>query len=145
MLLEACGPADADGAEDCRKLSAVADALGTGVSPTVGGDVASGTAIEDDPAAGSDGGRPVCSRLAGQIAPRGAEPGNLSVEHFVAAGSARRSGVESPVASPPLCIGRACIRKGRTQSNQATGMEKSALYISCSRDGMMIKGKQYLC
>ena len=66
---------------------------------------------------------------AGQIAPRGAAPGNLSVEHFVAAGSARRSGVESPVASPPLCIGRACIRKGRTQSNQATGTEKSSAHF----------------
>ena len=62
----------------------------------VGGGVASGTTIEDDPAAGSDGGRPMYSRPAGQTAPRGAAPGNQSVQHSVVAGVAwqsRRGGI----------------------------------------------------
>ena len=72
----------------CCRSSAVTDALSTGISLTVGGSVASGTTIEDDPAAGSDGRRAVYSRPAGQTAPRGAAPGNPSVWHSATAGTA---------------------------------------------------------
>ena len=127
---EACGPADADGAEACCRSSAVADALGTGVSPTVGGGVASGTAIEDDPAAGSDGGRLVYSRPAGQTAPKGVAPGDPLVRHSVAAGAvwqAAWSGIcrctAATVCWPSL------HSKSPTQYKEATGTEKNTLHV----------------
>ena len=68
----------------CCRLPAAADVLGTGVSLAVSGGMASGTAIEGDPAAGLDGGRLMYSRPAGGTTPRGAAPGIPLVWHSAA-------------------------------------------------------------
>ena len=124
VLFEACSPANADSAEACCRSPATADALSTSTASTAGCSVASCTTIEEDPEAGSDGGGPMQGRLH-----QGEQHLAICQLSFVVGGSAQQFCMESPVASLPLCIGRACIRKGRTQSNQATGTEKSSAHF----------------